>query len=500
MPKVSMSGGFARLVFALVLCLAGLAVGESALARVPFSALSVDARTGKLIYSLDPDGLRHPASLTKMMTLYMLFTELKAGRVKLSTPITISARAAYMAPSKLGVRPGTRISVDTAIRAIVVISANDVATAIAENLGGNESAFAQRMTRTANAIGMTRSNFANASGLPNPNQWTTARDMATLGLRLQRDFPEYYPYFRTMAFSYAGRLTRTHNRLLGRFAGADGIKTGYTAASGFNLTSSALRDGKRVVGVVLGAPGGGIRNAYMMRMLEASFPKCTAGLVIVAKAGSPAGAVAPQEASVAAAKPVQKPALLAKSAAAPQPVKQPAAAEDQTPLPDVNQQQLLTDAATQGGDDSSEDNGSDGATIQTVLADFARPAPNQKPKVIEARLSTGLPAKLPFQVKPEAQQPAADSQVVASLATDPNWQLQVGPFASKADAVKQVQTLQANGPAVLQGKSAFAVTVQAGKLKSFRGRFTGLNEKEARVACQQIIRLKQACQVVAPNS
>ena len=198
-----------------------------------------------------------------------------------------------MAPSKLGVRDGKSITVETAIRALVVKSANDVAAAVAENLGGTEQAFAKRMTRTARSIGMSRSTFLNASGLPNPGQVTTARDMATLGLRLTRDFPQYYPYFRTQSFVYGGRTIRGHNRLLGKFQGTDGIKTGYINASGFNLVTSVKRGDKRLVGVVLGGRTGGSRDAYMKTMLARFMGKASNVRTIAAVAGSSNGAIYP---------------------------------------------------------------------------------------------------------------------------------------------------------------------------------------------------------------
>jgi D-alanyl-D-alanine carboxypeptidase len=207
-------------VFVALLSFLFVSVAE---AKPQFSALTVDARTGAILYQNDPDGLRHPASLTKMMTLYVLFQDLKSGRIKRSTMLRISARAANMAPSKLGLKPGSTISVDDAIKALVTKSANDVASAIGENLGGTESNYAARMTRVAHSIGMSRSTFFNSSGLPNPGQYTTARDMATLGLRLMRDFPQYYPYFRIQAFNFHGQTIRTHNRLVGHFEGTDGI-------------------------------------------------------------------------------------------------------------------------------------------------------------------------------------------------------------------------------------------------------------------------------------
>ena len=205
--------------------------GQAAFAGVKFSSVTVDARTGAIIVDEDSNGLRHPASLTKMMTLYLLFQDLKSKRVKMSTPLRVSARAASMAPSRLGLKAGTTITVEQAIKALIIKSANDAAATVGENLGGTESAFANRMTRTAQSIGMSRTVFKNASGLPNPAQVTTARDMATLGLRLMRDFPEYYPYFRLTSFTFRGKTVRGHNQLVGRYSGTDGIKTGYVNAS-----------------------------------------------------------------------------------------------------------------------------------------------------------------------------------------------------------------------------------------------------------------------------
>lgn len=283
-------GAFCRAIV-IVCTVIGLLTAAPAWAGVPFSAISVDARTGKILFDKDADGLRQPASLTKVMTLYLLFEEIKAGRYRLDSKLQISKRAAGMAPSKLGLKPGSAITVENAIKALVTKSANDVATAIAENLEGSEIAFATRMTKTAKALGMSRTVYRNASGLPNPAQVTTARDQATLGLRIQRDFPDLYPYFRISSFTFNGKPIRSHNRLLGRFKGTDGIKTGYIRASGFNLTTSAERDGKRIIGVVMGGTSAGARDTYMRNMLEKYFPKCVKGNTIAALAGSSQGIV-----------------------------------------------------------------------------------------------------------------------------------------------------------------------------------------------------------------
>ena len=250
-----------RLILALALALAMSAgVSETALANPKFSALAVDARTGDVLFASDADGLRHPASLTKVMTLYILFQELQAGHLTLDSELSISRNASGRPATRLGLKPGETVRVEDAIKAVVTLSANDVAVAIGENIAGSETAFAQRMTKTARSIGMSRTTFRNASGLPDPGQVTTARDMATLSLRLQRDFPQYYPYFRITSFQYGKRTIRSHNRLLGRFEGTDGIKTGYIRASGFNLTTSAKRGDKRIIGVVMGGRTGRVRD------------------------------------------------------------------------------------------------------------------------------------------------------------------------------------------------------------------------------------------------
>jgi len=234
----------------------------------PFAALVVDANSGKVLYAKNENELRHPASVTKVMTLYMLFEQLEKGRMTLDTPIRMTAHAASMAPSKLNIRPGATISTEDAIKAIVTKSANDVAAAIADQLGGSEARFAAMMTAKAHSLGMTRTTYANASGLPNPRQITTARDLVLLGRAIQERFPKYYAYFSTHNFRFAGASIRNHNNLLGRLEGVDGIKTGYTAKSGFNLLTSVRRDGQHVVAAVLGGTSAASRDKIMAGLIE----------------------------------------------------------------------------------------------------------------------------------------------------------------------------------------------------------------------------------------
>lgn len=236
-----------------------------------YAAIVLDARNGNVLIAANADEPRYPASLTKMMTLYMLFEALRDGRVQLGTPIRMSEEAASRPPSKLGLPPGMTLTAEQAILALVTKSANDVAAAVGEHLAGSEERFGQLMTMRARAIGMTRTTFRNASGLPDPDNVTTARDMATLGLRLVRDFPDRYRYFSTVHFSWGRQVIRNHNRMLGDYDGADGIKTGFIRDSGFNIVTSAMRDGVRLVGVTMGGASWVERDRHMGALLDQGF-------------------------------------------------------------------------------------------------------------------------------------------------------------------------------------------------------------------------------------
>jgi D-alanyl-D-alanine carboxypeptidase len=234
----------------------------------PYAAIVVDGNTGNILHSANADELRHPASLTKIMTLYLLFERLDAGKIKLDTEIPVSEHASAQAPTKLGLKPGHTIAVEDAIKGLVTKSANDAAVVIAEALGGSESDFAEMMTRKAHALGMGHTVYRNASGLPNDEQVTTAREQALLGRAVQERFPRYYRYFSTSSFTYHGETMSNHNHLLGRVEGVDGIKTGYTQASGFNLVTSVHRGNHFIVAVVLGGSSAGARDAKMRSLIE----------------------------------------------------------------------------------------------------------------------------------------------------------------------------------------------------------------------------------------
>jgi D-alanyl-D-alanine carboxypeptidase len=249
-----------------------------------FASIIIDANSGKTLQATSAESLRHPASLTKIMTLYLLFERLDSGKIKLDSTMDVSENASEQAPTKLGLQPGQTLRVEDAIKGLVTRSANDAAVVIAESLGGSEDAFAKEMTRKARALGMSKTVYTNASGLPDDDQVTTARDQATLGRAIQDRFPKYYRYFATDAFSYRGRVIRNHNRLIGRVEGVDGIKTGYTRSSGFNLVTSMKRGNRFMVGVVLGGRSGGSRDAIMRNLLaehldEASTKRTVAAIV-----------------------------------------------------------------------------------------------------------------------------------------------------------------------------------------------------------------------------
>jgi D-alanyl-D-alanine carboxypeptidase len=247
-----------------------------------FSSIIVDGNSGSTLESNSPDGLRHPASLTKMMTLYLLFERLDSGKMKLDTEMSVSEHASDQDPTKLGLRPGQTIAVEDAIKGLVTRSANDAAVVIAEAIGGSEDNFARMMTRKAHALGMSRTLYRNASGLPNDEQMTTARDQSILGRALQDRFPRYYRYFSTTEFSFRGHTIHGHNHLLGSVEGVDGIKTGYTRASGFNLVTSMHRGNRFLIGVVLGGRSGGSRDATMRSLLADNLDKAATKRTVAA--------------------------------------------------------------------------------------------------------------------------------------------------------------------------------------------------------------------------
>jgi D-alanyl-D-alanine carboxypeptidase len=487
-----------------------------------FSAMTVDAHTGKVLFSQNPDQARYPASLTKVMTLYILFEELKAGRLTLHSPLKCSAHGASRPPSKLGLRPGEMVKVEDAIKALVTRSANDVAATIAENISGSEKAFALRMTNTSRALGMSRTTFRNASGLPDPQQITTARDMATLSLRIQRDFPQYYHYFRITGFTYKGKLIRTHNRLLGKFQGTDGIKTGYIRASGYNLTTSAARKGKRLVGVVMGGKTGSARNAYMMQMLNKYWNKATSSRVntIAAAAGTPPGAGTKQ--SVASSEPIPP----ATGLAVPVPKSKPGAAlavagaspsnpaDAETSVASVDKEQdtlpqsggelavLLPEnsqgAEASGGQDGEEE---DGERDWPVSSSDSKKNLTQKEALATDslfKIAAAAAAETPPNAKVTPEQPAAEAGVLPK--PRPGWQIQIGAYPTRDGAMRIIEKALSLDLGPLAGKTAFAIPITRGSSTLYRARFSGFDQTSAQAACKELERRGLSCLPLAPQS
>ena len=274
----------------LLVILAGLlpVAARAQIGSERYSSMVIDAGTGNVLEAANPDASRHPASLAKLMTLYMVFEALRDRRITADQLVPVSARAASMQPSKLGITPATRMTVEEAILGLVTKSANDAAAALGELLGGSEERFAQMMTLRARALGMSRTTFTNASGLPDPDQWTHGTGPGVLARHLLGDFPGFYPYFSTRSFTFHGRVIFNHDRMLASYPGADGMKTGYTEASGHNLVTSAMRGGVRLIGVVLGAASNPERDVHMAALLNQGFEQLDVPLDRPTTRGEPA--------------------------------------------------------------------------------------------------------------------------------------------------------------------------------------------------------------------
>ena len=428
--------------------------GGSALAA-PNAAIVVDAKSGKVLYSSNPDAKRHPASLTKMMTLYMLFESIDSGKTSLKTKIKMSSRCAGQAPSKLGIKAGGTISARDAILALVTKSANDVACAIGEHLAGSESGFARKMTARAHALGMSKTNFRNASGLPDPAQVTSARDMATLGRALQEHFPVHYKYFSTRSFKWKGATIANHNRLLGRVEGVDGIKTGYTRASGFNLVSSVKRGNRQIVAVVLGGDSGKARDQKMASLIEDYLPKATKGARSVTIVQ---GAPDPDEVAVAAY-----------AEGAPVPPKRPLASEPITTASVVGANSIFALAAVEQGDADA----AAAAVEEMAAAAHASEAP-EEPAVEIASVETAAPEVSP--------------------ATVSGWKIQLAATPTQSSAIEILERAKSKAAKFLADASPYTETVVKEDVTLYRARFVGFADKDAaRAACAQLVKQKFSC-------
>ena len=437
------------------------------------AAIVMDGASGQILYERNPDAIRFPASLTKMMTLYLLFESIDKGRLSLDTDLTTSVRAASQSPTKLGLRPGEVIPVDTAIKAITVLSANDVAVVVAEALGGgNEAFFASIMTEKAREIGMTRTHFYNASGLPDSRQQTTARDMATLGRHLSYDFPRFFHYFSVPSFSFDGRVHISHDNLLETFQGADGIKTGYTRASGFNLVSSVVRDNKHVIGVVMGGASESSRDKEMTRILTAAFEYGKMSPSLLADANAPWYGGKGPSADVASTGHLRATNVLSAMLDAPAPAPVVLASVPKPPTAPVipaPKPMLVASLAPQLRASTAPI-----AQGDVAGTSMAVPLPVPKPRLVLARPPVALP-------KP----------VLASAGT---WAVQIGAFASEALAEAQLSTYAKRAVEII-GSGQYVVTpfpaVDGRTL--YRARYGGYGENEARDVCKRMTQRGQTC-------
>ncbi|CAN7572053.1 D-alanyl-D-alanine carboxypeptidase [Mesorhizobium amorphae] len=456
---VSKSSISFRAVMIVALAMA-VVLGDAASSMAAKSAaIVVDAKTGKVLYSSDANGRRYPASLTKMMTLYLTFEALAKGRISKNTPVPFSARAAAEPPTKLGVKAGRSVSVETAILSMVTKSANDSATALGELLGGSEPDFARMMTAKARQLGMNGTVFRNANGLPDPGQFTTAHDMAMLGIALREHFPQYYGYFSQRSFLYGRQRINGHNRLLGRIKGVDGIKTGYTRASGFNLVSSVSDGNRRLVAVVMGGSSGRSRDNQMAGLINAYMPRASTrgGGALIAKAGgdSPIRALAK---------------VFLPKHDAPTPDEKPAVEEDMTVA-------------------SVEDSA-------PVVEETAPVVQIKKVKTVAVAAATEVPAPQVVAAYAEpAPAPAVDPVNTASVPS--GWAIQVASSPKQSEAQAFLDKTSKQAPRVLADAAGFTVAFDKDGVTYYRARFGGFGSKDAAWnACSALKKKKIACYAV----
>ena len=458
-----LQGCFAALppIVLRVVALVGIAVAlgaAPAAANPKYSGIVIDAKTGKTLYANDADELRYPASLTKMMTLYLTFEALERGKIKLDTRVKFSANAAKEPPTKLGVRAGKSITVEQVILSLVTKSANDASTAIAEHIGGSETKFASMMTAKARSLGMSRTTFRNANGLPNAQQMTTARDMARLGIALREHFPRQYKYFSTRSLKFGSTRMANHNRLLGNVRGVDGIKTGYTRASGFNLVSSVVDRDRSIVAVVMGGRTGASRNAQMKDLISRYLLKASTG---------------------------GKSDLIARSA----PASALVATAESLELPKVGPVPELRHGA--------------GARLAMAYSDPA-PAPVIGREALAKSLKAqqvAIPIPAPALVPPMPVETASndvDPVTTASTATMSGWVIQIGATPDRNAAIELLNRAQGAGGKALRGSEPFTMAYAKGNEQLYRARFGGFDgQGSATSACKALKKKGFACWATA---
>jgi serine-type D-Ala-D-Ala carboxypeptidase (penicillin-binding protein 5/6) len=445
-----------KLLIAFSFCVAILSLSTSA--EAGSAQFLLDARTGEVLASENPDELNHPASLTKMMTIYMVLDAIHAGKLSWDSPVPFSKYASARPPTKLRVKPGDSITVKEAVLAMIVLSANDVATAVGEKLGGSEEGFAALMTRKARSLGMLNTTFFNASGLPNDQQFTTARDMSTLGVALMRDFPRDYELFATKSFAFRGRTINGHNNLMYRYKGMDGIKTGYTNASGFNLVSAVENKGRRVIGVVMGGRTAASRDKLMEKLIDANIKKASTGTQLVA---SHTTGVQMDLARMGG----------------------------DVPVPASRQSAM---AAVQGMA------GATGVGTSDVAAAYAEGdlAPAEQPLTatiprVTPRANVGVTANANAGA-PVAGQGAQQASTLS--AGERKWQIQIAAATSAQAAMELLSDARDKVGAPLKNLDTYTEMVTRNGTTFYRARFTGFETKdEARTVCDKLVRERYDC-------
>ncbi len=472
LPRLSSATWLSALLVAAVALLAVSPVAEAK--RSKYASIAFDANTGNTLFETFGSAKRYPASLTKIMTLYIVFDLIEKGRLSYGTRIPISAQAASQPPSKIGFKVGEHIRLIDAIKALVTKSANDVAVAVAERVAGSEARFARLMTKTARELGMKKTVFKNASGLPNSGQVTTAHDMVKLALRIQDDFPKQYKLFKTRYFKYRGKKYKNHNTLLGRVKGVDGIKTGYIRASGFNLVSSVKHDGKHVVAVVFGGKTAGRRNAHMRSIIARALKQ-------------------------ASTRKTRRPKLIAR----PRPVMRPI-------VPD---QKPVVDQRIEIGRGNTRTYRQRTVQIAKVRKlDVTRSAPprpaqrsrQQQSGTLQDQLAALLARSGIDDASEAHEQGSAEDREPQRMVQRNNggYQIQVGAFASRQEAQAQLRSVARRAEQLLYGYSqrAVKVTVKVSKKSRtiYRARFAGFNSSGATATCTELRRRSIDCFVARP--
>lgn len=459
----------------------------------PYAAFVMDARTGEVLHSRNADTRLHPASLTKMMTLYMAFKAVESGQLSLDQKVKISAHAASEPPSRLGLKAGMRVTVRHLIRATAVKSANDAATALGEAIAGSEAKFTARMTAQAKALGMKRTTFKNAHGLTSKGHLSTARDMSLLGRHLMYDFPEYYNLFSRRTTDAGIRtVPNTNRRLLANYKGADGIKTGYTNAAGFNLVSSAQRGDKRIIATVFGGRTSATRNARIAELLDMGFSRTPSKYAASAMPASPSGATRLASATVARPPKANSVTIKAPRAAAnsPRPTHRPTFDEATIVMASVVRQdmeaEILAAAQANAAKNSAENVG--------LLAPVA-PSIDTETSIVAA---VSVASTQRGYIEPEP-----DGNRIVSRSTEARgggWSVQLGAYTTRFKAEKILLRTALADLSSLEGAHRKIVPATVDGRHLYRARFMGVSEASAQKACARLKARNLPCTTIQPGA